>query len=508
MRTSFALGLSSLLAALASACGPSVPSYAIEEPLTDRRVTDASPTAPVAKAASASTSPSDEFLPEQQPAPLDGKRRTLPKATEARLSNGVRVVMVERHDFPAVSVGFVLDRGIASAAPGVAKLYASALFGASKDFESHDAYAYFGYVGAKPNSWAHSETIGFDVMTLSLLVGGPVTRVGSMFSTPRFESDDVTWARENLRAHQRAYREDPSTTASAVLGSMMFSSEHPYGRTTERLSDDRIKELTPADLVKFRDRYLGGDHVSVVVVGDFKKDAVLPRLERALAHLPRKADAPPVPPAPPPPSSARILVVDRKGASQSNVALGFPGIRQGDPAQPSVALLQSLLGRGLSGRLNIKTRGEHGSTYGVHVHNRAMRNAGVFEVDAAVDTPRTVETIRGLLNELKRMRTEPVAAEEFQRARANASDDLLDTENASDLLSAYETIAGYGLPIDYYETKSKEMWRLKPADIQAVSERILGTESVQIAIVGDASAIVGPLRELGIGEVVVRETPP
>ncbi|AKU94316.1 Zinc protease [Labilithrix luteola] len=491
-----------LVAMLTSACSPSVKSYAIPDALSDRRAHDTDLPPPVVKAATS------EGLPAERPGPLDRKRRPLPKPAEARLSNGIRVVMVESHDFPSVSVGFMLDRGVTAAPPGVAKLYADALFGASKDFDSRDAYAYFAYMGAKPNSWAGAETIGFDVTTLSLLIGGPISRVGSMFTTPLFESDDLKRTVLELRADERGRAEAPGMMASAVLDTMMFSSVHPYGHKIERLTDERIKALSRDDLVQFRDRHLSADHVSIVVVGDFNPRVILPKLDRAVSKLPRTSGNFAIPPVPPPPTSARILVIDRKGASQSNIALGFSSVRRGDPAQTSLALLQSVLGRGLSGRLNIKTRGEHGSTYGVHVRNRALRAGGMFEIDAAVDTPQTVETLRGLLGELRRMSAEPLEPEEFHRARALAVDNLLDVDGSDSVFSAYQTIAADGLPLDYYQTKAAELAKLKPADIQAISERILKTESVQIAIVGDASKIAAPLRELGIGEVVVRDTPP
>lgn len=500
MRPLLIVGCAAVL--LTSACSPSVKSYAITSPLSDRLAHESDALAPVAKASSSAG------LASEQPGPLERKRRPLPKPTEARLSNGIRVIMVESHDFPSVTVGFMLDRGITAAAPGVARLYADALFGASKDFDSSDAYSYFTYMGAKPNSWAGAETLGFDVTTLSLLIGGPIARVGSMFTTPLFESDDLKRTVVNLRAEERGRAESPTMTATAVLDTMMFSSAHPYGHKIERLTDERIKALSRDDLIQFRDRHLSADHVSIVVVGDFNPRALLPKLDRAVARLPRTSGNFATPPVPPPPTSARILVIDRKGASQSNIALGFSSVRRDDPAQTSLALLQSILGRGLSGRLNIKTRGEHGSTYGVHVRNRALRAAGMFEIDAAVDTPRTVETIRGLLAELQRMRVEPLASEEFQRARALAVDNLLDVDGSDSVFSAYQSVAADGLPLDYFQKKAGELSKLTPADIQAFSERFLKTESVQIAIVGDASAIVGPLRELGIGEVVVRDTPP
>ena len=82
-------------------------------------------------------------------AAADGKVQfTAPKITEAKLKNGLRVLVVERHDFPSVSLAFVLDRGICDGGAAAA-IYGRAL-GSSPGRDRNDNYVYLHAVAALP----------------------------------------------------------------------------------------------------------------------------------------------------------------------------------------------------------------------------------------------------------------------------------------------------------------------------------------------------------------------
>jgi len=247
-----------------------------------------------------------------------------------------------------------------------------------------------------------------------------------------------------------------------------------------------------------------------VLVGDFKPVTVLARLEQRLGKLPRKkASAPPSAAQPAAPSRARIVVVPRKGASQSNVAIGFAGAPQASDDQAALAILETMLGRSLSGRLDLKVRGEHGFTYGVEMNAPSWRTAGVIEITAAVEAAHTAEAVKGLLGELTRAGTQPIEPEELMRAKIHALGELgYEDEGSTDMdLGMLETLATEDLPLDWYGKVASRLESLEEADVREAAARFFTANTAQIAVVGDPDVVVGPLRALGIGDVEVEPRP-
>jgi predicted Zn-dependent peptidase len=415
------------------------------------------------------------------------------------------VLLLERHEFPAVSASFILDRGSAAAPPGVAALYSKALYGGSTEFSSKETFGYFSYVGASPSTWAARDGLGLRVTTLSPLIDGALARAASMFTAPLLEGEDLAAARNAATQEANEDKDSPSERATQALRGLVLGADHPYARPVYAGTGERFAKMSRQELENFGRMFVVPERMTVAVVGDFRPENILARLENRLGKLPKRSAAEaPSSAKPAAPTKTRIVVLPRKGASQSNVAIGFPGVATDSDDRVALDVLASILGRGLSGRLNLKVRGAHGFTYGVRMDSRSWRNAGVVEISAAVDTEHTADSVKGLLGELARIGTQPIGAEELVRAKINAGS-TLDAAAGKSLSTLFvmEHAAMEHLPADWDDRDTGRIEALQEADVRAAASRYLTPDTAQIAIVGDPDVIVGPLRALGIGDVVV-----
>lgn len=434
--------------------------------------------------------------------PLKRKRRPLADPTELRLTNGVRVLFLEEHDFPAATVGFILDRGAAAAPPGVAELYAQAIRGGStKSASAKDNRGELTWLGAQISSHASQDSVSLTVTAISALLPQLVPHVCAMATTATFDDDSLGDARATARSAALHMREDPETIADIALRPLLFPDRHPYGFVPSASNPARFSEMSKNELENFRDMYVAADRLTVVVSGDVKPPMLLPRLEQCLAGVARKkgAAAPSVPAAAAP-SKPRIVLVPRAGASQANIELGFMGVRRSDPSLGALLVLESLLGRSLSGRMNLTIRAEHGYSYGVHMRTRAWRDGGMIAVSTSANTANAVDTVRGLLSELQRVQSQPISVPELERAKLHAGARV--AADAGDNGGGLSLLAALGLPLRHYEDLAQSIERITEADLQAAATKAFGT-SVQMAIVGDPS-LADPLRALGVGEVTLR----
>lgn len=453
----------------------------------------------------------DEPFRAKPPERIAAKARPLPTPTEIRLSNGIRVVLLERHDFPSISAVMFLDRGSTAAGPGVAALYSETLTGSSDEYKSTEAWQYLAFVGGTVNTYPWYDGTALQVTALTPLFVSALSRAAPMFTSPALDGDDLDDARTHLAAQHASSGEDPAEVASDALYAAVFPPPHPYAvpifgelaRSRKRAKNAPATLATNADVKAFRDAYLSADRVGVAVVGDFKPASIQRTLEAVLGKLPKHAVAATPPfPALAPKGGRKVLVIDRPGAAQSAVAIGWPGPRAADAAIVTLEVLSSATAGDLSTRLNITVRKELGASYGVRMSASGFREAGIIRIAAAIDTARTVEAMGGLFKQLERLRTEPLSAGELGAAKLRTYYDY-DRGSTRGLARHLAGAMAEGLPPANMVTHNARVDVVDAEAVRAAAERWLTLDEARIVVVGDASRIADGLRKLGLGEVTV-----
>lgn len=457
----------------------------------------------------------DEAFRHTPPPTVASKARPQPAPIEARLSNGVRVVMLEKHDFPSISMVLVLDRGAAAAPPGVAALYASTLTGSSAEYPAGEAWQYLAFVGGSVRTRVGRDATTLQVTALTPLFVSALSRAAPMFTKPELDGDDLEDARTELAAGQAEEAEGPAEIASNALYAAVFPPPHPYGvpvsglaARARRAPDAEARErvavrATDAAVRAFRDGTLAADRVSVACVGDLEPALILRVLEPHLAKLPRRATAaapsfPPLAPA----GGPRVIVIDRPGAAQSSLAIGWPGPRAADSSVVALDVLAAATGGDLSTRLNITVRKELGASYGVRMHSAEFRRGGLITITAAVNTARTADATKGIFAELARLRTESLSAAELVAAKLRTYHDLENSSTQGLALYLAHTIA-QGKPAAHAVTYNARVDVITGTEVRAAAEKWLVPDEARVVIVGDAGRIVEGLRGLGLGDVTV-----
>jgi zinc protease len=457
----------------------------------------------------------DEPFRATSPDRIAAKPRQLPMPTEVRLSNGIRVVMLEHQDFPSISAVLVLDRGASAAPPGVAALYSEAMLGTSDAYKAVEAWQYLTYVGATLNSDISRDAVTLQITALTPLFVSALSRATPMFTSSSLESDDIEEGRTHLAAERAQAGDDPSDVAIEALYASVFPAPHPYGvpisgdppgtRTATKRGrhiDGALDRATDAAVRAFRDGNLSADHVGVAVVGDFKPAWIQQVLENALGKVPRRTTTP-MPDFPALAKGGRkVIVIDRPAAAQSAVAIGWPGPRAGDRDNLALDVLAAATAGDLSTRLNITVRKELGASYGVHMSAVGLRAGGIVTIAAAIDTARTVDALRGLFKEIDRLRTEPLSPAELGAAKLRTYHEL-ERGSTRGLARYLARAIAEDLPPASVVTHNARVDVVTAEAVRAAAAHYLAADDARVVIVGDASTIVAGLKTLGIGDVSI-----
>jgi zinc protease len=216
------------------------------------------------------------------------------------------------------------------------------------------------------------------------------------------------------------------------------------------------------------------------------------------------ASAAPVP-AVPQKVSARTLVVDRGAAPQTAVRIGAVGVPRASPDYVPLIVMNGALGGLFSSRINLNLREKNGYTYGASSNFAFRRGAGPFGAGAGVRTDVTAPAVKEIFTEIRRMRDEPLTAEELALSRSAFARSLPGQfETNADVAASGGSLFVYGLPLDYYNTLPAQIDAVSIADVQRVARQYLRPEEMVTVAVGDKAQIEKPLRELNQSPVEIR----
>ena len=287
-----------------------------------------------------------------------------------------------------------------------------------------------------------------------------------------------------------------------LMGRVIFG-EHPYGKFS---TEDSVKAVTRDAIVAFHKTWIVPNNASLVIVGDVEPDAIVAKVEKAFAAW-ESRPTPPLAPLPPPPKMSGLTVhlVDRPESVQSSIIVCQPAPARNFPDLPEVNVMNSTLGGGFSGRLFQNLREKHGYTYGSSCAFNYYAQGGYFQATADARNEVTAPAIKEILNEIGRIRTEPIPAEELELQRQyNVGNYLLSLESASRVAGRVQDIELYGLPADFYKTYATRMSAVTPDSAQKLAQKYLSTENTAIVVVGKAETVKPELEK--IGKVVVYDT--
>ncbi len=442
------------------------------------------------------------------PAVGDPRSMTMPEVQDYTLANGLRVVLVERHALPLVSLELQL-RGGASAHPagqaGLAAMTADMLDEGTTTRSAIEISSAVDVLGATLSS-----TAGYDASQLRLSVlanhfDEALAILGDVVVHPTFPDEDLERVRRQRMARVLQRTDVPAALAEDAFAGVLYGKGHPYGVPLLG-TQASLQALTRDDVVAFwRARYAPGQG-TLIVAGDVTRATLDSLLATAFAGWTGAGEDPPPLPAAQASAGRRIYLVDKPGAAQSEVRVGRVAVDRASAAYYPLAVVNTVLGGSFTSRLNAKLREEKGYTYGAGSYFELRRAPGPFEASAAVATAVTDSAVADFVREIDRMHEEALPAPELERARNYLALRLPQRfESLDDVVRQLSELVLYGVPLDFWAGYVAGVEAVDARAASDVAARWLSTQAMSIVVAGDRAAIEEPLRSLGLGEVVVLE---
>jgi predicted Zn-dependent peptidase len=416
------------------------------------------------------------------------------------------VWVIEAHKVPLVQANLVVFAGSGddpAAKFGVASMTAAMLdegAGSRSALEIADAVDFLG---------ANLTTGGnFDESVVRLNV--PVLRLGDALPLmsdvalrPTFPQQDLDRLRQERLTALLQARDDPQAIAPRAFQRIVFGAMHRYG-TSANGTETTLKSFSPMDLHAFHDAFYQPSNATLVVVGDIRTDEVMPMLEKSFggwknAAAVRRAAVPTAPQL----TTGQIYLVDKPGAAQSVIQIGWVGVARSTPDYFKIQVTNTILGGSFSSRLNQNLREEHGYAYGAGSGFDMRLSAGTFVARAAVQTDKTADALHEFFNELNAIGAKPVSDAELTRGKNYVALGFpAQFETMGDLSRQIEDLIVYKLPDDYYQRYVPEILKVTAADVQKTAATYIQPSKFAVVVVGDRKTIEAGIRALKLPQPI------
>lgn len=337
------------------------------------------------------------------------------------LPSGLRILTEHMPATASATVGFwvpVGSRDERSDTFGSTHFLEHLLFKGTRTRSAFEIATAFDEVGGEHNAMTSKESTCYyakvrdsDLPMAIDVLADMVT--SSMLDVQEFESERGVILEELAMAD-----DDPGDVAGERLSELVFG-DHPLGRPIGGTKDTILGVSRDRVWQHYRENYTLGDLV-VTVAGAIDHETVQQLVTAALDRYGWSRDTigEPTPRRPREPVAIEgggTTVVERP-LEQVNLMIGLPGIVATDERRPAMAILNSVLGSGMSSRLFQEVRERRGLAYSVYSFGMSYADSGMFGMYAGCSPAKAEQVARILMDQLEAIASEGIIEEERRRA--------------------------------------------------------------------------------------------
>ena len=429
----------------------------------------------------------------------------LPRPVEAKLKNGLTVLILEDRRAPYVTLQLYLTGAGALFEPresaGLAHATALMLNEGTTSRTSVQIAEEVDRLGAGLSAGASFGSP--DAVVSASGLSGNFDAWFELFSdvllNPVFPANELEKLKQRQRARLREQRSSSGFLLSERFNRVVYG-DHPAGQISATPAS--LDSLSRAALIEWHRRSYTPQNAILGIAGDVRAKELIPKLEKRLGSWKKNAAVQAWPDHPVAAKARRVLLVDRPNSVQTTLAVGNIAIDRRSPDYMAMAVMNYLIGGGASSRLFLNLREEKGYTYGVYSNFSALRYPGPWHAGGSMRTEVTEAALAEFFREIRRIRDEKATAEELEASkRAIVASFALSLEQPVRVLGFAVTAKHYGFAPDYWDDYPRKIMAVSADDVQRVARAYLDPEALQLVAVGDAARIKDALERYGTVQV-------
>jgi predicted Zn-dependent peptidase len=420
--------------------------------------------------------PARRILPSGSAQPSDN-----PAPRKSRLSTGLRVITERVPSAHSLALGVWIDTGSRDETPdenGISHFIEHCVFKGTKRRRTHHIAQYLESVGGYLNAFTTKDNTCYYARVLQPHLGRAVHLLGDILLHSTFPAHEVEKEKQVIIEEMRGAEDDPEDLAHEQFEQQIFG-RHPLGQPIIG-HDAQVLSFDSAMLHAFVRRHYIAENMVIAAAGAVDHDTLLALCEKEFADIPHGTAVRRRRPRAQAPEHAVV----RRPIQQGHLVMGTTTAGYHDERRHALAVLNAVLGEGMSSRLFQRVRERHGYAYNIYSFLSMFNDVSAFGVYAAIEPGRAERARSVIQRELDVLRDHPVPARELNRAKEQIIGAMLlgleSMTNRMSRLGRDELVYGRDIPVEdvigALRAVSSEDLHTLAADVlseDALSSRIL-----------------------------------
>ncbi len=463
---------------------------------------------PPDQAAPALRSVQDDFDRSIQPVPGSNPIVGLPPIWDTQLANGVRLLAVPNTETPTVTIHALFSMGQRDEPPGKAGL-ASLTTALMREATTLRTAAEFSEalerIGASVSAGSGQYETSVSLNVLSKYLDQGMALMMERILHPAFTEEDFERIKSRSMESLMQARKSGPALASRAMGSVLVGPAHPLSYPGSGLPST-VQNISLEDVRAFYAAHIPAQLRGILVSTSLPQEDILASLQELGKLEVSEIYREPIE-AQPKITDRTIYLVNKEGAAQSSVRMGYPSLKYdalGDYYRAN--LLNFNLGGSSESRIYLNLREDKGYTYGARTGFSGGRELGSFNFSSEINKEATSDAIREVLKELETYAAGGMTEEEYQfMQNAIGQRDALNYETPGAKLGLLANILRHDLPLDYRKQQQSLLKETGRETLNTLAAKLIDPDHMAIVVVGDLEAIRPQIEQLDMPVILLNE---
>jgi zinc protease len=441
-------------------------------------------------------------LPSIQNTPVEPH---FPKVLQARLKNGLRILVVEDPRLPIVEISLVFKNGSALdpiGKAGLMNLTALMLKEGTKKLTSLQLAEAFANLGTEVRVGATKDMASISSGVLSNKFNEALSLISAMAQNPRLDREEFSRIKLQQEHSINSEMAMPAYVAQVRFLMSAYGKNHPYAYPSAG-TQSTLKNININDIKKAQSTNFGPNNAALIVVGDVKLNQITKAAEHYFGHWKEIKD--PVRPVATPTKHKNMqTILISRSMPQTFLLVGQPAARQSDKDLATFEVFQNILAGMPTSRLGMNLRERKGWTYGVHSSLVPLRGLGPLMITTSIQVPYGADALKEILAELQNMKKHPVSQEELQSAKNGLLNSFASRYSThKKIASSISEDFIYDLSFDSDKKYYQHIARVTPQKIMALAQKAFPLNHMIAVAVGELEVMEIPLAKMKVGQVII-----
>ncbi len=339
------------------------------------------------------------------------------------LPSGLEVITETIPSVRSVSVGVWVNTGSRDETQeqaGISHFIEHMVFKGTQKRRMHQIARRLESVGGYLNAFTSKEYTCYFARALDEHLQRSIDVVCDLILQPTFPEKELKKEKDVVLEEIKMYEDVPEDLIFDRFESIVYKN-HTLGRPVIGYPET-VRSFTRENLTDYLDTRYTPERTVIAVAGHASHNKVVRYVEKAFADTKRSA------PAQPRTSIngyAPDEVMEHRSIQQAHLLLGSRGFSMHDPKRIALSVLNTILGGGMSSRLNQNIREKYGYCYNIYSFINLHSDTGDFGVYMGTDQSKVKHAEKLIRRELDKMTHKLVSDRELNQAKSQVKGSLM-----------------------------------------------------------------------------------